>query len=149
MPPPPGPIRQNSEACRVGGNLKFWNPGNLVRNADGQFFRFPVFQPPPRPELPKSWHRPVTPPSSRAAVGGHPLPDAGTTVSVQWNLGRPKGTTHWARSDTRWKMHKNLSNMLGKVQVISQSGQPSRKATGKGLLVLKLSVLKSECVCYC
>jgi hypothetical protein len=37
-----------------------------------QFFRFPVFQTPPRPELPKSCRRPITPPSPRARLGGHP-----------------------------------------------------------------------------
>ena len=95
----------------------------LVRGADGQFFIFPVFQPLPRLDLPKSCRRPIAPPSPRAAVGTlgvgsnystlcpslprsgpfpprlaaaldlHPLPDVTTEVQVQWNFGRPKGTT--------------------------------------------------------
>ena len=47
-----------------------------------QFFRFPVFQPPPRPELPKSWHRPIAPPSPRAACGIPP--GVGTNYPTLW-----------------------------------------------------------------
>ena len=40
-----GPNRQDFGYVCVGENLKIWNPGKLVRGADGQFFRFSVSRP--------------------------------------------------------------------------------------------------------